>query len=896
MERFLGLQKDVFPTSESLYLGTCTSKEISHPLVSDAHIATKEAAKLRDRQRVYASSYYRRIVDSNGLFLQNECQFCDFVSRDKSENPVHLTHHIIESCCAPLIAKEAFTSQKQAGGFPSRSGILQHEGQTSNERKTAPGFQEMGNVTLQEANDAFRNNSEQVSSGLRPMASSASWPDAVGPAVTCSPGMEPLEHNHCRTTSLKIRKTQLPISRGSTLLHRRTGAREFSIGPLRLGMSSTVEHRIRHSLPQKSLSQELLAISEALPLSGMSIRDHLTAVHLQPSLQPPVASSTSNCFRGIAREESHSHMEAASNTSIASDINPLDSEVHDRIIRFMLAYHIDFRISERPLFQNLFWSSFDQRSTCDTPFLPTTRASSCGPRKYELQDCFTNSSSADIINCIKAASSTAISSTILIICFADTAKDLNYSKKTVSSSETPPTYVASYFCLSSRSSLQYIASRNCGADMCSGLSDIVKEAEVHISRGFDHLLLGRPRTIIGTPASSSLSDTLADYSLDVCREVDTLFQELLGRISLLKKVHRQIGIIASFFRLVGRDATWRGMFGEFAPGHEDFQRYITHISRSQYAVCSFGTMTTASLTCIIVQNAQSSGKHREEQICNFLTSRTEENCGSIPICRAVVDLLLSPSLLVDLNSFLHLMEPLSHLIRKYSVEKVVPTTSHSRYVSPVPTFPLIANTRSAGYVLFDCAQALGELSRGVKRENRNDLSGLEDHVRIRLFQEGPNGYPPIVSDLMCVAAMLNPSIEITSNGISSQEAWGRAWRFIQRTYCSYPRVVLDRVWQQLHNFRTKGTAATQSLACNNVLGKSPDEDPLEWWTKYGAIAPDLRDLALRILHVPTTIFSGVQHITNLNAEYDDLREQTRNSLEEKLRFTSWNLKLRNNRT
>lgn len=64
-------------------------------------------AKRRGRPRSPVFAYFRRIVDDKGDFVGNQCNFCSFLSKDRSENPTYLTRHLLRTCTAPQNIKDA---------------------------------------------------------------------------------------------------------------------------------------------------------------------------------------------------------------------------------------------------------------------------------------------------------------------------------------------------------------------------------------------------------------------------------------------------------------------------------------------------------------------------------------------------------------------------------------------------------------------------------------------------------------------------------------------------------------------------------------------------------------------------------------------------------------------
>lgn len=114
--------------STSLFLYSSTSENLNYrmlaasPLLSavmsypprDGLGPVSQIRKKRGRPRSMVFRYFERLVDDNGKFLGNRCSFCDFISRDRSENSTYLGRHLTRSCNAPPEVREAIEVSKRS--------------------------------------------------------------------------------------------------------------------------------------------------------------------------------------------------------------------------------------------------------------------------------------------------------------------------------------------------------------------------------------------------------------------------------------------------------------------------------------------------------------------------------------------------------------------------------------------------------------------------------------------------------------------------------------------------------------------------------------------------------------------------------------------------------------
>lgn len=463
-----------------------------------------------------------------------------------------------------------------------------------------------------------------------------------------------------------------------------------------------------------------------------------------------------------------------------------------------------------------------------------------------------------------------------------------------------PGLIASVFRWISSGRLEYLGSRNCAGDFAEHLNVIVEQYEAQCfaeHSKFDHILISRPFGTTEKRYEIPRNNPDNVWIPDVAREVDMLCHELLAQVPLLVSCVRRNRLIASFFREQYGESAAAVLFGENHAEKEVYRRYQTYISELGRTDESLEVLRTAVETYKVLCHFQTRHENPQklQETGRFLNTMTEESVGCVPLCKEVTQFMYSKSYRKELKAFISFMKPLADLISKYSGVKFETSLEDMHFVEAgVSERGMLRDKnpfqcRSIAYLLSDCVCTLKELYSDAVSDHDSDLRVLRSHAACRLLGKSDVGNPPIVHDICYVAAFLNPYADLSaSQDFSVEQAWRQAVTFLHNQYSANCSIAVDKVLDQLQSFHRR----TGIFAAQQMFEISEDaEDPRAWWAEHGSVAPDLSAVANKVLSAPTSAFRCVEFISSRNAMAKDLRAEKRDELEEKRRFTLWNLKL-----
>ncbi|CAN8061828.1 unnamed protein product [Agarophyton chilense] len=564
----------------------------------------------------------------------------------------------------------------------------------------------------------------------------------------------------------------------------------------------------------------------------------------------------------------------------------------------MLANDLPLSTADNPLFQQLLL-------TAVAPTAPAAQDADHAHSRithHQLQHHLSSLSSAQVMHPFADSPPSPHASANLIIYFTDASRQASaccrkahaQNNNHVVISHDSAAYVASVFRFVSQSHLSYLFSRNCRLGFSSNVTDIVHHAQQQSDFKFAQVLISRPLVAVDKPRALPNSEQGPVWVADVGREVDILCHELLAQVPLFIRVHRRNKMLASYFREDSSNAVADHIFRRDDYAKEKLHPYLQFIVKPPPAIQSFHVFELASHTHQIVCKAQHVHEDAKRVVDtrSFIASLTEDNCGCVPLSQEIIRLLLSTPYRTELKSFLSIMKPLTALISLYNITGNVPPLSYSSPLFDVNDLfrcPLEFRSRSLAHVLPDCVRTMREIYSEKLPEHEEDMHILREHAMCRLLGKGVDGCPPVADDISCIAALLNPSGDLSNTkGITVDEVLRRAVQYIQTHHSEKGEVGVKTVLDQLEQFHNR----KGQFADDNMFGEASEGvDPLEWWDKFGHVAPELQPIALGVLSVPTTAFAAVQHMTNLNACSEDLQRSVADEEMEKRRFITWNLRL-----
>lgn len=914
----------------------------------------KPIRKRRGRPRSPVFAYYRRLVDEHGNFLGNQCTFCPFVSRDRSENPTYLTRHIIRSCAAPDHIKSALAARFTHSNVPyaiSSTVTNAHVISTTSTVAVPPAAHAypIANCSPQSAHPAHH-------APLQPPASqpnaSSRQPDLHRPPLHAPPTSQSTapvpSHSNAQSS---------PLQTAYSAALQPASAAAATVPPLpdTLPQSTPVHpsHQPQHHQPTTKLthlaspthqsfvrpigitksrrgrprSPALLYFRRLVDEKGSFMqnqcmycpfisrdRSENSTLLLRHLLSPSCHAPEHVCqqlrmHRGAAKVMRKNNQP---NTMMANGMPPSDAHAYRQnlvlcALRFMLANDLPLDSAGSPLFRDLMlcgrWAADKQQHPLNFS-APDGEHAALQLSKAELDTYLTDHSIEHLMGPFSDDPPVARVGAQLLIYFTDLSHEATTSSKMqhtnksdIRVTEESAAYIASVFRFVSGSHLSYLFSKNCHVNFSCSLADIVAEAQQCSTIKCDQIIISRPLIDVHKPRQIPRDDDAHVWMPDMVREVDILCQELLAQVPLLIRVRRRNTVLATYFQEEFSKAVGQELFGRNSDEKEQFERYQNFLARRPHSIQSFHVVETAMHTYDLLCQAQSS--HEDSQrfldTRTFMSNLTEDNCGNAPLSREVIRLLLSVPCCSDLKAFLSVMKPLTSLISLYTSKYDTPMRFSGAVYDMADLFrcPLTLRVRSLSHVLPDCVQTLREVHAGKFREQDSELQQIRQHVLCRLLGKGVDGCPPIADGISYFAAFLNPSRDLLhTKGLMVEEAWKKATMFVEKHYSGSGGMSASVILQQLHEFHDrKGRFSHQDLFRN----LPNDCDPIEWWQIHGNVAPELRCVALRILCVPTTAFPAVRHITNLNACTEDLQTGGRDSLMEKRRFLTWNLRLCVNR-
>lgn len=861
------------------------------------HTAPKPPAKRRGRPRSPVFSYFRRIVDEKGLFIGNECRFCTFVSRDRSENPTYLTRHILRTCSAPQNVKDTMAVRHPAIAVssynPSPTRFVPPKSFTDSPCLSAAPPPEIA------ANPPVLNTRRP--SAMQPITSPFPPPPPFIPAAPMPPNSIP--QNLVRAAG--VTKARRGRPRSPALIHFRRHIDEKGVFIANQCVHCNFVSRDRSE-------NSTLLLRHLLSRTCQAPEDVCRALRARTTTDPtsgrprtkrsPIPNN--NAVQNLVDPK------ATASTPTQQPVNQLNRDpdhTNLTLLRFFLTHRIDLNVVDTPLFKQVAdcilpsaGRSEDQPSgqhDSHSAPQPSAKGSDFLPSKQSLHAVLKQATLDQLLarDVKPQQSSQSFPSKQLFIYFPRAAESPKYPSLAASlgvldeplvyNVDFASTFIASAFSISD-TGVSYLSSKNCQHDFPAGLASLVDEAIKESQEKFEHIVISRPHGDFDKVRSIPRNDPDYIWNPDIAREVDILCQELLAQVPLLFRCTRRNKLLASFFREGHSEGTAARLFGRSAAEKEQCQRYLTYVCQApRYPLCSDileGAIQTYDILCHAQKSHEDQNRLRETG--SFLQALAEENALNLNLCQEVIRLVLSAPYRKELKVFISVLTPLCHLIDRYSIGPNRPAdrSVDSEFVNTN------IQSRSIAHVLPDCVRALRELYVEKVPELENDLLVLRGHTATRLLGKGTDAFPAIADDVSYVAAFLNPGADLsTTKGLSVEEAWRRAVSFLHSRYGSRQDVVLDRILEQLQSFhRRSGVFAAHDIFSDEEV----EQDPRLWWEKHGGLAPELCAVATRVLAVPTTMYPVMRVIGEENAKASDLRG-TRGELEEKQRRAVWNLKL-----
>eukprot|EP00178_Gracilaria_changii_P001258 TRINITY_DN1175_c0_g1_i1.p1 TRINITY_DN1175_c0_g1~~TRINITY_DN1175_c0_g1_i1.p1 ORF type:complete len:982 (-),score=176.23 TRINITY_DN1175_c0_g1_i1:2548-5289(-) len=853
----------------------------------------------RGRPRSPVFTYFRRLVDQNGLFVGNQCTFCSFVSRDRSENPTYLTRHIIRTCSAPQHVKDVLSAR-----FVNTNAVLQHAEQAGTVLVSSSPLQQT-TVVLSTAHPNAHNSSKslQQQQSPQPTPDSSQPIQSLAPVAQSAASFPALVHQPQQQQSqlrpLGITKSRRGRPRSPALLHFRRHIDENGVFIANQCIHCSFVSRDR-SENSTLLLRHLLSPSCCAPEDvRQMLRANKGASKTVRKRTIPLPIVPNNLVNASSSSALHPHV--TRHSLVVS------------VLRFLLVNDLPFSVVENPLFHDFLHGTrgvpaiSDAASTMSATAHPNNNAHS-QITYHELETFLSNRSATELVHEFDHKPQQPYSSAQLIIYFADNSREAAaccsdfhaQNDNPVALAEESAAYLASVFCYVSASHLSYLFSKNCRSNFSSSVAEIVQLAQKQCDVKCEQIVVSRPLVAVDKPRAIPRSELNLVWLPDIVREVDILCQELLAQVPLLIRVQRRNNILAAYFREDYSKAISEELFGRSDGEKETFQRYLDFISKRAHGIRSCQVVDVALHTHDLLCKAQVTHEDaaRVVDTRNFITTLTEETCGNVSLSQEVIRLVLSSPYRDDLNVFVSVMKPLTALISLYRLANDAPTI---RYSSPLFDFgdlfrcPLELRTRSLAHVLPDCVGTLRELYSEKFPQYEDDLRLLRGHVACRLLGKGVDGCPPVADDISYIAALLNPNGDLSNTkGITVDEVWKRAVQYVQAHHSENGEVEVKTVLDQLQEFQNR----RGRFADDNLFSEASEStDPLEWWeTKCAHVAPELHSIAQTVLSVPTTAFAAVRHMTNFNACGEDLQRSESDAEMEKRRFITWNLRLCMSRT
>lgn len=884
----------------------------------------------RGRPRSTVFMYFRRIVDDTGTFVGNKCNFCHFLSRDRSENPTYLTRHLLRICIAPPYVKLALASRyplPHSLTYPSPS-------QLSRLQSQSPAPQTHHHQNINTHSDILPHLSDQ-----HPFPSLFSPPAShpislFHPHQTLSNSQNLLDFpnhpNPQQSLSQSPQLTQIPPISSSPLALSLTSP-QTATPPPPPPHNSLRPQGITKARRGRPRSPALLHFHKNTDQNGLFVANqciHCSFVSRDRSQNSTVLLrhllSTSCCLPNHLRQALHQATSSSKATrktatslsiptapahySVISPPKPLSQRQHLVMssLRFLLGFHLPLATAESPLFLDFIFrvaTEFASQSDTDSDH-PHRLADKMFAQltQRELRSYFSNHSAIHTLGSANDAVPQSEATAQLFIYFANVSRHTMHSRGLphVSSTsgvqpfEESAVNVASVFHVVPGSNLSFLASYNCHLKLSSSLEEIVHEAKEALNFRFTYVIVSRPLLNANEVSTIPPNDSTHFWITDIVRELDIICQELLAQVPFLKRVHRRNELLYSYFKEEYSEPVAQELFGRSQKEKQQFERYREMIAvAASHPMYTCRAVETASRTYDLLCQAQSirDNQNRAEDTRKFFFSLSEEVCGSVAFSREIMRLVLFSSHCRDLKAFLAVMTPLIALISQYNIQREEAETLCGTFhpIDGPPELPVGLHCRSLSHVLRDCLGTVREIGSAELAEHESDKKLLHDHVRSRLIGDGSGGLPPIANELTYLAAFLHPNrVLMRTMGICVDDAWQKAVLFL-KTHCNgRSEMEVKCILEQFEEFGDRRDRFSNSEIFEHLDNET---DPLQWWERHGDVAAELKSVAVAALSIATTALPAVRYISEENALSDDLLGRERDTSEEKLRFVSWNLKL-----